>query len=177
MNTYLDGELTEPWKTQVEEHLRYCTACQSRSQQLSSLHHVVSQSRLEDDEIEKRQDRVLEFMEKNYLSKGGKVGFFHRDFKIKTPTLLVAAAAFVVFFVGALILGPGTKMTENDLIPSVVVPSEGQVVQVRSTEALAASQVLENFTLEEILMYLDSRGYEVDLSLKGIKPVGEQPIE
>jgi hypothetical protein len=59
----------------------------------------------------------------------------------------------------------------------VVPASEGALVQVRATEGLAASQVLENFPLEDILKYLDSKGYEVDLRVKGIQPMGEQQGE
>ncbi|MFA7642722.1 MAG: zf-HC2 domain-containing protein [Sphaerochaetaceae bacterium] len=173
LNTYLDGELTEPWKTQVEEHLNYCVACKTRFEQLRSLHAVVSGSRLEDETIAVHQNRVLQFIEKNYMEKRHKVGFLHRDFRVKTPMLLTAAAAFVFVLVGALLLGPGKQADANELIPRVLPASEGSLVQVRATEGLAASQVLESFPLEEILKYLDAKGYEVDLRVKGIQPVGE----
>jgi anti-sigma factor RsiW len=173
LNTYLDGELTEPWKTQVEEHLNYCSACKTRFAQLRSLHAVVSGARLEEQEIEVHQEKVLRFIEKNYMEKRRKVGVLHRDFRSKTPMLLTAAAAFVFVLVGALLIGPASSPEQGDLIPRVVPASEGSVVQVRATEGLAASQVLENYPLEEILKYLDSKGYEVDLRVKGIQPVGE----
>jgi len=173
LNTYLDGELTEPWKTQVEEHLNYCVACKTRFEQLRSLHAIVSGSRLEDETIAVHQNRVLQFIEKNYMEKRHKVGFLHRDFRVKTPMLLTAAAAFVFVLVGALLLGPGKQADANELIPRVLPASEGSLVQVRATEGLAASQVLESFPLEEILKYLDAKGYEVDLRVKGIQPVGE----
>ncbi|MDD3822853.1 MAG: hypothetical protein PHR90_00600 [Sphaerochaetaceae bacterium] len=173
LNTYLDGELTEPWKTQVEEHLNYCVACKTRFEQLRSLHAVVSGSRLEDETIAVHQNRVLQFIEKNYMEKRHKVGFLHRDFRVKTPMLLTAAAAFVFVLVGALLLGPGKQADANELIPRVLPASEGSLVQVRATEGLAASQVLESFPLEEILKYLDAKGYAVELRVKGIQPVGE----
>lgn len=173
LNTYLDGELTEPWKTQVEEHLNYCVACKTRFEQLRSLHAIVSGSRLEDETIAVHQNRVLQFIEKNYMEKRHKVGFLHRDFRVKTPMLLTAAAAFVFVLVGALLLGPGKQADANELIPRVLPASEGSLVQVRATEGLAASQVLESFPLEEILKYLDAKGYAVELRVKGIQPVGE----
>ncbi len=175
LNTYLDGELTEPWRTQVEEHLTYCVACKTRFEQLSSLHTMVSKARLAEDEIAPHEDNVLQFIEKNYMEKKNKVGFFHRDFRIKTPTLLTVAAAFIFVLVGALMINPNPQSPSEELIPRVLLNEEGTVVQVRATEGLAASQVLENFPLEEILKYLDSRGYEVDLRLKGIVPIdGEE---
>jgi anti-sigma factor RsiW len=175
LNTYLDGELTEPWKTQVAEHLNYCTACKARFEQLRSLHAVVSSARLGEDEMAPHQEKVLAFIEKNYIDKKRKVGFLHRDFRVKTPTLLVAAAAFVFVLVGALLIGPDRTVGTDQLIPRVVPTSEGSVVQVRATEGLAAEQVLDSFPLEEILKYLDMKGYEVDLKVKGIQPMGEQP--
>lgn len=45
-------------------------------------------------------------------------------------------------------------------------------MQVRTTEGLASSRLLESYSLEEILQYLDAKGYEVDVRIKGIKPVG-----
>ena len=176
LNTYLDGELAEPWKTQVEEHLNYCVACKTRYQQLRSLHAVVAGSRLGEQEIAPHKDKVFQFIEKNYMAKKNKVGFLHRDFRVKTPTLLVAAAAFVFVLVGALLINPGNAGQQDELIPRVLPANEGSVVQVRATEGLAAAQVLENFPLEEILKYLDSRGYEVDLRLKGIQPMEDQVV-
>ncbi|HHU89308.1 MAG: anti-sigma factor family protein [Sphaerochaetaceae bacterium] len=170
LNTYLDGELVEPWRTQVEEHLTYCNACKSRFEQLQSLHYLVSSSRLEDQEIEDHSKKVYQFIENNYISKK-KRGFFSRDFRIKTPTLLAVAAAFIVIFVGALLINPKGAAQTDQLIPRVNVAEEGRVVQVKATDGLTVAQILDNFSLEEILKYLDSRGYEVDLRLKGLIPI------
>lgn len=174
LNTYLDGELAEPWKTQVAEHLNYCSACNTRFEQLRSLHAMVSGAKLAQEEIQPHQRKVLQFIEKNYLEKQRKVGFFHRDFHIKTPIVLSTAAAFIVVFAGALMIGQTSQPDLGDLIPQVVASDGGSVVQVRATENLAASQVLDSLSLEEILKYLDSRGYEVDLRLKGLQPIGEE---
>lgn len=174
LNTYLDGELTEPWRTQVEEHLTYCVACKTRFEQLRSLHIAVSGARLDDAEIAPHANKVLQFIEKNYMEKKSKVGFFQRDFRIKTPTLLAVAAAFVFVLVGALVVNPGVQSQSGELIPRVPSSTEGTLVQVRATEGLAAAQVLENFPLEEILKYLDSRGYEVDLRLKTLVPLSDE---
>ncbi|MGI6466305.1 MAG: anti-sigma factor family protein [Sphaerochaetaceae bacterium] len=174
LNTYLDGELTEPWKTQVEEHLSYCTACKKRHEQLDQIHHLVSQSKLEDDQIESHKERVLQYIEKNVIGDEKKVSFWHRDFKLKTPILLSTAAAFVFILVGALFIGRGIQQDSNQIIPTLLPSSEGSVVQVKATDALAADQILENFTLEEILKYLDSKGYDVDLKLRTIKSFSEE---
>ena len=102
LNTYLDNELAEPWKSQVEEHLSYCSSCRTRYQNLLKISDAVKSAELTADEIQPHQDRVLSMIEKNYLSKGkGKKSFLHRTFKLSAPQMIGVAAAFVVVFVGS----------------------------------------------------------------------------
>jgi hypothetical protein len=173
LNTYLDGELVEPWRTQVAEHLNYCPACNVRYEQLRLLHGMVSGSRLRTDEIAPYQEKVLKFIENNYVNKRKKIGFIHRNFRVSMPVVMATAAAFVVVLVGAFLIQGASPNSFGEIIPQVSSPAAtGSVVQVRSTESLASSRLLESYSLEEILQYLDARGYEVDLRLKGIKPMG-----
>ncbi|MDD4574620.1 MAG: zf-HC2 domain-containing protein, partial [Sphaerochaeta sp.] len=51
LNTYLDGELDEPWRTQVEEHLGYCNACRQRLDQLRQLQQRIASAVLSDEDI------------------------------------------------------------------------------------------------------------------------------
>ena len=51
LNTYLDQELKEPWKTQVEEHLSYCNACRLRLSALQEIQNRLASATLSDDEI------------------------------------------------------------------------------------------------------------------------------
>ena len=173
LNTYLDGELVEPWKTQVEEHLKYCNACNSRYEQLKAVHTMLYSSRLSDEKVENAGNKIYTFMENKYLKKENKVKFFSRDFHLKTPALLGFAAAFVLIFIGALAIKSPTLNESNVLIPTVINSESGSVTQVRTTENLAASQILSNLSLEEILSYLDAKGYEVDLKVKSVTPIGE----
>lgn len=173
LNTYLDGELVEPWRTQVAEHLNYCPACNARYEQLRLLHGMVSGSRLRTNEIAPYQDKVLKFIENNYVNKRKKIGFIHRNFRVSMPMVMATAAAFVVVLVGAFLIQGTSPHSLGEIIPQVSSPAAtGSVVQVRSTEGLASSRLLENYSLEEILQYLDAKGYEVDIRLKGIKPMG-----
>jgi predicted anti-sigma-YlaC factor YlaD len=173
LNTYLDGELVEPWKTQVSEHLKYCPACNARYLQLKTLHRMVGASRLADEQVEPVQEKILKFMEKNYLDKRRSPSFFHRNVKVGMPALVSVAAVVLVLLAGSLFLDGGKTGTLGEIIPQLLVPSQGSVVQVRATDSLSASKVLESFTLEQILQYLDSKGYAVDIRLKGIQPVGD----
>ncbi|MDC7245444.1 MAG: hypothetical protein PQJ47_05960 [Sphaerochaetaceae bacterium] len=173
LNTYLDGELVEPWKTQVEEHLKYCTACSSRFRQLQAVHEMVCSSRLSDEKIDAAQEKILAFMENKYLHKEKKVKFLHRDFTMKTPTIIGIAAAFVLIFIGAFTIQSPSLNDSNVLIPQVVDTQSGNVTQVSSIDSLTTDQILSNLSLEEILSYLDSKGFEVDLKVKSVNPIGE----
>ncbi len=173
LNTYLDGELAEPWRTQVAEHLNYCPACNARYEQLRILHKVVSSSRLNEEEIAPYQQKVLKFIENNYVNKRKKIGFIHRNFRVSMPMVLATAAAFVFVLAGAFLFQGKPAGTLGEIIPQVASSTQpGSVVQVRTTEGLASSRFLESYSLEEILQYLDAKGYEVDVRIKGIKPVG-----
>jgi hypothetical protein len=107
------------------------------------------------------------------VNKRKKIGFLHRNFRVSMPMVMATAAAFVVVLVGAFLIQGTSPHSLGEIIPQVSSPAAtGSVVQVRSTEGLASSRLLENYSLEEILQYLDAKGYEVDLRLKGIKPMG-----
>lgn len=173
LNTYLDGELAEPWKSQVEEHLSYCTSCRTRYQNLISLSNAVKGSALTAEEIEPHQDRVLSMIEKNYLSKKSKRSFLHRQFKVSAPQLVGVAAAFVVVFVGSWAMFGHSGSKDNPiLLPDVSTSIDlNNITQTRSSDNAATSKSLENYSLDDILKNLDARGYDVDIRLKSIQPL------
>lgn len=176
LNTYLDGELAEPWKTQVEEHLSYCPACKARYEQLQKLHQVIAGAVLTDEEIAPHQAKVLSFIEHNYLDKHKKVSFFRRKLKVGIPTIITAAAAFVVVFIGAFVLFGTSGDQTAEIIPSMAMNVDSaNIMQVRASDNITASRTLDSYSLEEILKYLDGRGYDVDVRLKGITPLDQDP--
>jgi len=174
LNTYLDNELTEPWKSQVEEHLSYCPSCRTRYQNLLKIRSAVQAAALTDEEIQPRQDRVLSMIEKNYLSKNkGKKSFLKRTFKLSAPQLIGVAAAFVVVFVGSwAVFGNNGSSDGTILLPDVNTTIDlNNITQTRSSDNNTTSKSLENYTTEEILKNLDARGYDVDIRLKSIQPL------
>ncbi len=173
LNTYIDNELTEPWKSQVEEHLSYCPSCRARYQNLVSLSNAVKAAELTDEEIQPRQDRVLAMIEKNYLNKKSKKSFLHKTFKLTAPQMLGVAAAFVVVFVGSwAIFGNNGSGDGTILLPEVNTTIElDNIKQTRLSDNATTSKSLESYSLEEILKNLDSRGYDVDIRLKSIQPL------
>ena len=179
LNTYLDNELTEPWKSQVEEHLSYCSSCRTRYQNLLKISDAVKSAELTSDEIQPHQDRVLSMIEKNYLSKGkGKKSFLHRTFKLSAPQLIGVAAAFVVVFVGSwAVFGHNNATDSTILLPDVNTTIDlNNITQTRSSDNAATSKSLENYSLDEILKNLDARGYDVDIRLKSIQPLSLEKI-
>ena len=54
LSTYLDNELSEPWKSQVEEHLGNCPSCRTRFQNLMKISDTVRAAGLTDEEIAPR---------------------------------------------------------------------------------------------------------------------------
>lgn len=168
LNTYLDEELAEPWKSQVEEHLSYCKSCKKRFEELKSFKELIDSAELTDEEIRPHQDRVLALIENNYISKKKKVTVFSKKFQVSTKTFMGIAAAFVVVFVGSWAMFSGNSGAPMILPEAQTTIDIGNITPVSATEN---SKSLEDYTLDEILKSLDARGYEVDIRLKGIKPV------
>ncbi|MDD4083197.1 MAG: zf-HC2 domain-containing protein [Sphaerochaetaceae bacterium] len=168
LNTYLDGELSEPWKTQVEEHLSYCVACKERLNRLKNLKKMVCSAQLTDDEIAPRQEKVLSFMEKNYFNKK-KPSLIHKKIKVSFGGMLGVAAAFTLIFATVIWGGQGDsqEFIPNTGINTDINENNVSMVSVREPQI----QTLDDYTLEEILTNLDDRGYTVDLHIKGVQPV------
>ena len=170
LNTYLDGELAEPWKSQVEEHLNYCKGCAQRFQALKALRERMQDAALSEDEIKPRQDRVLAMLEKNYLSKKKKESFLRRQFRLTTPQLMGVAAAFVVVFVGSWSIFGGKSQSSIDLPEDVMGGiDKSSIIQVVDKES--SSKGLDSYTIEEIIDYFDAKGYTVEVTKKAITPI------
>lgn len=171
LNTYLDGELAEPWKSQVEEHLSYCPSCRARYQKLVQLRDAIRDAALTDEEIAPRQERVLSMIEKNHLSKKSSQSFWRRHFRVSAPQVIGVAAAFVVVFIGSWAVFGGNKDNTIPLPELNTTIDLKNITPVRSTDNASTSKSLESYSLDEILKNLDARGYDVDIRLKSIQPL------
>lgn len=169
LNSYLDDELLEPWKTQVEEHLSYCNGCQMRLEQLKALNDKMKSATICDDEIAMRAERVMTFFDKNRFNKPKKQNIFRRKIQLNlVPALITSAAAFVVVFIGSFVLfGTNSKQT-SEILPEVMLPIESSQVQQVSNDKVNS---LDDFSLSEIIHYLDSQGYAVTLEVKTVDPL------
>ncbi len=175
LNTYLDGELSQPWKSQVEEHLKNCRACQNRLDNLRHLDEVIKNAQVSDEEIQNGKDKIFAYLEKNVISKNRKKSAWHKQIRFSVSQLVGVAAAFVVVFVGSWTL-LGSKNEQSIPLPEVV-PSIVDISNITPAKTVNSSSVktIDSFSLEEILQNLDARGYDVDIRLKGIHPVEIEP--
>ena len=87
--------------------------------------------------------------------------------KGKDEVFVTSAAAVVVIFVGGFMLFGSNSSQTADIVPSFNVQAGQENVRFVSNK----DQGLDSYSLEEIMKYLDSKGYEVDISIKGLKPI------
>ncbi len=170
LSAYLDGELPEPYRTQVEEHLEHCAACRKHLEDMKALDERILSADFPEELLDRNKERILALLDKKCFQSGKKVSFIRRRLEISLPSLITAAAAVVFIFIGGfMFFGTSSEQTE-DILPSFALQADSSNVRYVSDTAS-----LESFTLEEILQYLDSKGYNVDISIKGLQPLESDP--
>ncbi|MCK9549014.1 MAG: zf-HC2 domain-containing protein [Sphaerochaeta sp.] len=169
LSTYLDGELGEPWRTQVGEHLQYCAACRGRLGQLEALHHRLQSVALTDSEMKGSKERVMAFFEATkFPAPEQKRHLWRRTFELKLGPTLLSAAAFVVVVIGAFILFSPDTPQGQEILPGVVAPIDSE--HIRQVTDLAKPD-LGMFSLEQIIQHLDALGYSVKIEMKAVTPI------
>ena len=166
LSAYLDGELKEPYRTQVEEHLEHCPACRNHIADMKAVGDRMRESDYKAEVLNRRKDDIFQMLDRKYFQDGKKVSFIRRRFEISMPSLVTAAAAVVFIFVGGFMFFGSSSEQTADILPAFAVQADSSNIRYVSDEA-----TLDNFTLEEILRYLDDKGYNVDISLKGLRPL------
>ncbi len=169
LSTYLDGELADPWKTQVSEHLQYCSACRLRLGQLSSLQKRLRVAELTDSEMRRSKDRVLAFFEETkFPTSEAKRPFWRKKFEVKLAPALLSAAAFVVVVIGSFVFFSANTPQGQEILPGVVAPIDSE--HIRQVTDLGKPN-LGMFSLEQIIQHLDSLGYSVKIEMKAVTPI------
>ena len=168
LSSYIDGELKEPYRSQTEEHLAHCPACRARCQKLRKLNDILKTDSIGESDIEARKASTFALLEKKYFSEDSrKPGFWRRRFEMSMGSMVTAAAGVLVIFIGGFAFFGSSPKQTSEIIPSLTVQADSQNVHFVSTE----ERGLDGYSLEEILAYLDSKGYNVDISIKGLQPV------
>ncbi len=180
LSAYIDGELSEPWKTQVEEHLLHCQSCKHRFEQQKSLGRQIQAARIQDFEFEDQKERVWKYLKSNVVSEEP-TRFMKRRLYVRTPALIGVAAAFVCLFAINFFVVQNMKAGQDvtDTPIPVIATAEataqpeaaGEMVKVSATDSVAVARILDDLSVEEILVLLDKKGYEVDMRLKDIEGV------
>ena len=170
LSAYLDGELQEPFRSQVEEHIGYCQACAERLEEMRRQAQDLRDAAFDRVALEANKDKVWQKLDGKFFQEDGKKSRFRRKIELSLPGFITAAAAVVFIFVGSFIFFGNNDQQTDELLPSFSVHADAQNVQFVSQKA----DSLDNYTLEEILSYLDSKGYDVDISIKGLSPIGEE---
>ena len=166
LNSYIDGELSEPWKSQIEEHLEWCEACRIRYANLKKISEVTQKAVLEDSDIGFSQNRVMKYLNANVINKP-KHTFLQKVRNLfRNKVFLPAFTAVASFCFCLIIFSSPDKVTQ--ISPEVTAPplSIENVTQVRSTDNYTTSNSLNKYSLEEIIQYLDSEGYDVTVTYK-----------
>ncbi|MBO8436423.1 MAG: zf-HC2 domain-containing protein [Spirochaetes bacterium] len=172
LSAYLDGELPEPYKTQVEEHLEHCPACRKHLCDMKDLDERIKAASFSDEILLRNKDKIFSLLDKKYFEKGKKISFLRRRLEVSVPSLVTAAAAVVFIFIGGFMFFGTSSDQTKDILPSFAMQADSSNVHYVSD-----NDGLENYTLEEILQYLDSKGYNVDISIKGLQPLETEPAQ
>ncbi len=167
LSAYLDGELKEPYRTQVQEHLAHCEACQKQLDNMASLDEQVKAAKTSDEMLDRKKDIIFNTLDQKYFQNGKKVSFIRRKIEMRLPTMITAAAAVVFIFIGGfMFFGTNPSQTE-DILPSFAISADQQNVRYVSS----GKGSLDDYSLEEIMQYLDSKGYNVNITMKGLQPI------
>lgn len=166
LSSYIDGELSEPWRNQIAEHLEWCESCKSRFDRLNQIHNLTQDAVLEDENIGLSQNRVMKYLNNNVLNKE-KHTWLQKLHKIVSKKVLLPICSAALTFCFCLIVFTSPEKI-NEISPETMSPSLSieSITQVRSTDNYTTANALNKYSLEEIIQYLDSEGYDVTVTYK-----------
>jgi hypothetical protein len=171
LSSYIDGELSDPWKAQIEEHLEWCDACRLRYNAIKGLHEKVKESVISDDSIGLSQNRVMRYLNANVLNKEKHTWLQKLHKIVSKKVLLPICSAALTFCFCLIFLNPSGKVNDLFVVPDSPSLSIDNIVPVRLSDNYTTSQSIENYSLEEIIRYLDESGYDVTIRSKSIQPI------
>ncbi len=166
LSAYLDGELKEPYKTQVEEHLSHCAACRNLLAGMRGLDRVIQSDSFSESELDRNKDAIFKKLDNKLFTERKKISIFRRKLQMSVPAMIATAAAATFIFVGGFMLFGSNASQTSEILPSFNVNADSENIRHVSNR-----ESLDNYSLEEILQYLDSKGYNVDISIKGLQPL------
>ena len=155
LSAYMDGELKEPYKTQVKEHLEHCAACRNLLEDMKRLDEKIQKDVFLEEELNRNKDAIYKKLDAKCFGEGRQVSFFRRKIQMSIPTAITAAAAAVFIFVGGFVFFGSNAKETNDILPSFSVNADSENVRLVSS----GKNSLDDYTLEEILSAEDKDVY------------------
>lgn len=166
LSAYLDGEMEDAVRAQVGEHLAACPACRKRLDELAEVDARVKAIAVPVEDLEEKRAATLTYLESKYFN-GSKLPFLKQKIDVTIGTLSGIAAAVVFLFLGAFaFISPSSE-------PEAVLPSYSAQADPSNLVYVSDRCQLDSFTVEEIVKYLDNKGYKVEISIKGAEPSEE----
>lgn len=166
LSSYIDGELSEPWKSQLEEHLEWCEACRIRYANLKKISEVTQKAVLEDSDIGFSQNRVMKYLNANVINKPKHTFLQKARNLFRNKVFLPAFTAVASFCFCLIIFSSPDKVTQISPDTGTTSLSIENITPVRTSDNYTTSNTLSKYSLEEIIQYLDSEGYDVTVSYK-----------
>ncbi len=160
LSAYLDGELKEPYFSEVKEHLLYCQACRARLDDFKSLSDDIRSLETDKESLSRNKEKIFSLLDEKYFKRSRKTSVFRRKFEFSLPGLVTAAAAVVFIYAGSFILFNADSSGANQILPSFQAHADSSNVQFVSQR----TNSLEQYSIDHIIRYLEEKGYEVDIA-------------
>ena len=93
LSAYMDGELKEPYRTQVKEHLEHCAACRNLLENMKKLDEKIQKDTFSEEELNRNKDAIFKKLDAKCFGNGKQISFFRRKIQMSIPTAITAAAA------------------------------------------------------------------------------------
>lgn len=170
LSAFFDGEVEDPWRTDIKKHLESCLKCRQILSSYQRLRRI-----LEEDPVPDCQGAQLRTLEKVIAGSGvipGKTVPFWKK-RLQVPLPLAAAAAVVLIFLGAFFsLKPGRTSTQ--LVEAGTKPTP---LAELSIEIPVAD--LQDDNIETIIKLFEDRDYNNEVIIRlpedSLFPVSGKP--
>ena len=78
LSAYMDGELKEPYRTQVKEHLEHCAACRNLLENMKKLDEKIQKDTFSEEELNRNKDAIFKKLDAKCFGNGKQISFFRR---------------------------------------------------------------------------------------------------
>ena len=87
LSAYMDGELKEPYRTQVKEHLEHCAACRNLLENMKSLDERIQKDTFSDEELNRNKDAIFKKLDAKCFGEGKQISYPVSYTHLTLPTI------------------------------------------------------------------------------------------